>query len=224
MPNHLVMTRTKKTIPKLVLRFSVSSVIFWLNNLKKKPWAQSFPMTFWILHIQVYVHLYVFFFPGYIHFSVYILNYFSGTYPWKQVTGKSTHQSWWRREWRVKCYCVQKGVCGESEAGTCSRKEVLESIFITYKYIIHIAETENLQILNGRRQYLLFKILPVLIGFFRLVGCMLVLLKPMEVLTSTSTELRFYIRLLTGPLLGLKSDLQRKHVYLWNQNSAFFSP
>lgn len=38
------------------------------------------------------------------------------------------------------------------------------------------------------------------------------LLKPMQVLMLAPTELGFYIMLLAGPLLGLKSDLRRKHV------------
>lgn len=122
----------------------------------------------------------------------------------------------------AKCYWVRKAVCGETEAGTPSRKEVLEFIFITYKYIIRISETENLQNLNSRRKYLLFKILPVFVGFLRLVGCMLVLLKSMQVLISTSTELVFYIRLLTGPLLGLKSDLQRKCASVKPELGPFF--
>lgn len=218
------MTRTQKTILKLIFRFLVSNVTCWLNNLKKKPWVQSFPVESWVLHIQVYIHFFknIYKYSGYIHFCAYILNYFSWTYPWKQVLGKSTHESWWRKDLGAKYYWVRKAVCGESEAGTPSRKEVLESVFMAYKYVIHIAGTENLQILNSRRQYLLFKILPVFIGFFRFVGYMLVLMKSMQFLTSTLTELGFYIRLLTGPLLGLKSDLQRNHMYLWNQNLALF--
>lgn len=42
---------------------------------------------------------------------------------------------------------------------------------------------------------------------FRLMGCMLVLLKSIEALLLAPTELGFYIILLAGPLLGLKSDL-----------------
>lgn len=43
--------------------------------------------------------------------------------------------------------------------------------------------------------------------FFRLVGCMLVLLKSIQILLLAQTELGFDIMLLAGPLLGLKSDL-----------------
>lgn len=70
----------------------------------------------------------------------------------------------------AKYYRVRKAVCSESEAGTPSRKEVLESIFFAYKYKIRIAGTENLQILNSRRQYLLLKFLPVVVGFSQTWG------------------------------------------------------
>lgn len=107
---------------------------------------------------------------------------------------------------------VRRLVCGKSETGAPSRKDILE--FIACKHIIHIAGTRKLKGLSGWRLHFLFKILFVCLEYFSLVGYMLVQMKSIQVLLLSSTELGFYIMLLAGLLLGLKSDLGRKHRYL----------
>lgn len=128
----------------------------------------------------------------YIHFYIYTYSdryiCFSWTYENKFLENPHIKYST-----LVEYNWVRRLVCGKSETGTPSRKDILESI--ACKHMIHVAGTRKLKVLSGRRLHFLFKILSVCLEYFCLVGHMLVLLKSVQVLLLSSTELGFYIML-----------------------------